>query len=148
MENTSKSKLNVYLSDIKGMDKKRIQSASNSIYSNYTKAGSNVSLKKNSLNSTMGQAHLNSSLQNKSINGVAKLMVNDRSMQSLNTVSNNSLINNSTKFHKLPNLTNLPLPQILDSYHNSVAHMKFMTPFNKSKIKESYFINHDESNYR
>jgi len=145
----SSTKLNVYLDDIKGGDKKIIQSASNSIYSNYTKGGSNFNNSKTSLNNTIGQPPLNSSVQNRSLNGLPKFIINDRSMQSLNTVSNNSLINNSTNYHnKMMNLTKLPLPQILDSYYNSVAQMKFMARLNRSNFKETYFLNQDESNYR
>lgn len=144
----SSTKLNVYLDDIKGVDKKIIKSASNSIYTNYTKGGSNFNNSKTSLNNTIGQPPLNSSVQNRSLNGLPKFIVNDRSMQSLNTVSNNSLMNNSTNYHKIMNLTKLPLPQILDSYYTSVAQMKFMTRLNRSNFKETYFLNPDESNYR
>jgi hypothetical protein len=148
MENSSRTKINVYLNDIKQGDKKRTHNYFNSIYSNYTKGGSKFNHSKSSLNNTIGQPHLNSSLQNKSLNGVPKYIINDRSIQSLNTVSNNSLLNNSTNLHRITNLTNLSLPQILDSYHSDVAKMKFMTPINKNKSKESYFLDQDESNYR
>ena len=142
MEYKTLSKLNVYLSDIKSSSRPTNKKIT-SVYSNYSKNGNFSTPHVNPLNSS-----------NKS----AVWKNNDRSLQ---TVTNQSLLNNSTKFpnsqnmvsiQNLPNMSNMSLPQILDVYHNSVAGLKFMTPIRKTNCsmdsRQSNFINCDVSNSR